>query len=766
MKRLGVILSLLFTFTLHAQDCNYSISGKVTDEHDGSDLSFSTVHILGTTQGTVADENGFYELKNLCAGKYKVVASHIGCEPDTVSVDLKGDVVLNLFLEHHAEELREVSIEAKRNSITLSRNKIDAEMLSNNSAKPIAQILSKTNGVSLLNSGANVSKPVINGMKNNRIKIIQQGIELQSQQWGDEHAPEMDPFAASDYEVIKGAGGIKYASGALGGVVIAKPRALPYKNGVNGSLHSLYASNNKMFYQAATLEGKNKHLPNFAWRLQGSWKKAGYSKTPDYYLKNTAANELNGSALIGYSNEKLKVHFFYSQFNTRIGIFTGAHIGNLSDLRAAIERKEPRENDRSTFSYTIQRPYQRVIHELAKVDATYYTDNYGKIQFTLARQFNLREEFDKDVPRNTALAELDIPEFSLGLETYAAKVDWEIDAGWIQDAEWGLEIQKLNNTVNSFLDFIPDYQQEQYSSYFTKDWHGEKLNYSAGFRFDYITYDVEKRVQRAMMTHFHKSYSNYSATVGINKNWKWRHQLYVNAVIAQRAAAINELFSDGLHHGAASLEYGNSNLGKETSYDLNADYTYTYRNIKLKSYLYLRYIEDFIHLVPSGLELTIKGAYPAYQWKNTNALIRGIDQSASWQLLPQIELYSQVSLLWGDNLSTKNYLINMPAHQWRNEINYNLNKGTYSWDFSLGNQWVAQQHRYNVEEEIAKPPKAYNLFLAHINLKMNLPNKTQLNISIEGENLLNTNYRNYLNRFRYFSDEVGRNFSLRINYQF
>ena len=765
MKLFLLIISFLGFLSIYAQDCNLTISGTVTDEHDGSDLSFATISILGTTKGVVADFYGKYEMSGLCKGPITLVIQHLGCEPDTISINLKESEILHFKLEHHAEELREIAIEAARKEPTIVKSTISSTSLFENSGKPMAAMLSEINGVSQLNSGSNVSKPMISGFKNNRVKIINHGVQLQSQQWGDEHAPEVDPFAANEYEVIKGAAGIKYASGALGGVVIANPKQLPFQYGIGGAVHSMYASNNRMLYSGATLEGKIKQLPNFAWRAQGSWKKAGYNQTPDYYLKNTAAKELNGSALLAYTNDKWNVNFYYSQFNTEVGIFTGAHIGNLTDLKAAIDRKQPRAADRSAFSYKINRPHQRVIHEMAKIDATYYPENSGKIQLTVARQFNIREEFDKDKPRNKDLAELDIPEFSLGLETYTAKVNWEIDRNALKNAEVGVEFQNITNTVNSFTDFIPDYQHNQYAAFFVKDWKATIFNYSAGLRFDYTDYTVDKLINRRL-ERFEMDFIDFTATAGINKNWKEKHQLFINAVVAQRAPAINELFSAGLHHGAASLEFGNNKLGNETSYSLNADYILKHNNITLNSYFYFKYIEDFIYLSPNGLELTIRGAYPSYQWKNTNALIGGIDQSIDWNFIPNFQFSSQLSLLWGNNLSSNNYLINMPSHQWKNTLHYQIDKDTRRWSFKFGNQWVGKQQRYNLEEEIAKPPEAYSLLFSGINFKTYFTNKSNLTISLEGENLLNKKYRDYLNRFRYFADERGRDLILRINYQF
>ena len=40
--------------------------------------------------------------------------------------------------------------------------------------------------------------------------------------------------------------------------------------------------------------------------------------------------------------------------------------------------------------------------------------------------------------------------------------------------------------------------------------------------------------------------------------------------------------------------------------------------------------------------------------------------------------------------------------------------------------------------------------------------KVQYDFRIAAENILNNNYREYTNRFRYYADELGRNFVLSI----
>jgi iron complex outermembrane receptor protein len=43
--------------------------------------------------------------------------------------------------------------------------------------------------------------------------------------------------------------------------------------------------------------------------------------------------------------------------------------------------------------------------------------------------------------------------------------------------------------------------------------------------------------------------------------------------------------------------------------------------------------------------------------------------------------------------------------------------------------------------------------------------KTPITVSIGVRNLLNTVYRDYLNSMRYFTDEMGRNISIRLKIQ-
>ena len=67
--------------------------------------------------------------------------------------------------------------------------------------------------------------------------------------------------------------------------------------------------------------------------------------------------------------------------------------------------------------------------------------------------------------------------------------------------------------------------------------------------------------------------------------------------------------------------------------------------------------------------------------------------------------------------------------------------------------------------DILDVPGAYTLVNLEAGLEKRLRNSA-LRVNLAGTNLFNVEYRDYLNRFRYYSAEMGRNITLRLNYEF
>ncbi len=67
----------------------------------------------------------------------------------------------------------------------------------------------------------------------------------------------------------------------------------------------------------------------------------------------------------------------------------------------------------------------------------------------------------------------------------------------------------------------------------------------------------------------------------------------------------------------------------------------------------------------------------------------------------------------------------------------------------------------DIKQDYKAPPAGYTLLNADFSTTIKLAG-TPVTLGISGRNLLNTTYREYMNAFRYFTDEIGRNISIRL----
>lgn len=251
----------------------------------------------------------------------------------------------------------------------------------------------------------------------------------------------------------------------------------------------------------------------------------------------------------------------------------------------------------------------------------------------------------------------------------------------------------------------------------------------------------------------------------------------MNSGSAWRAPAPNELFSDGLHHGSATFELGDRNLKLERAWNNNLSINYQKGKLSTELALYYNRISNFINLVPSGeTRLTIRGAFPEYIYVQQDAAFKGIDWSAKYAINKVLSTAIQYNMVRSKSLLTKEFLPQIPADRTKLSLSYQAKdlrsfKATY---FQMGASYFNKQWRAPISYTVIKSngesvlaqdfigaPKAALLFDLELGTQLSL-GKYSLQIVAGVDNLLNTAYRSYLNRFRYFADEQGRNFKIKI----
>lgn len=771
--RLWAILLLVLgvhALRLSAQEpaCDHVLRGRVIDEHDGSGLGFAYVMIAGTAHSTAADVHGNFRFDGLCAGRHVLRFSHVGCitRERELTVPMEGELVLQL--EHHVLELDKVVVAADRpdEHVGQAHAELSRAEMEKRAGGGLAEMIEQVPGVTVLRTGPTIGKPVIHGLSGNRVLTLNQGIRQEDQQWGSEHAPNLDPLSSDAISVVKGAASVQYGADAIGGVVITEPVQLPVRAGLRGELRTLGHTNGRGGGASGLLEGGVKGLDGFGWRVQGSGRQLGDQQAPDYVLSNTGIRDAGASVSTGWRNPRQGVQLYYSWFARELGILRAAHIGNLTDLTQAISSGRPWYT--APFTHAIDAPRQQVRHQLGKAEARRFLSERDQLVFTYAFQFDERQEYDIRRAGRSARPALD-----LRLRTHTGDI---VLKHYLNDrihgkaGVAGVYQENVNVPGTGVRPLIPNYRKSNAGLFLIEHIDlREHLELEAGARIEATRLEVfTHNAEGAFITPEHE-FLNHALSAGLNWSPRDSLRLRTNISTAFRPPHVSELYSAGLHHGSAAIEVGDATLGTERSVKATADLeAYTlHGDLRIDLTLHASRIADFILLRPDGYLLTIRGAFPRFQYMATDVWMHGLDASAHWTFAPRWSVRSRMSLVRGRDLTADTWLFQVPADRIANSLIYRADRagGWRGLECALTSSYVWQQGRVPVGLDFMDAPAAYHLLGLSASITRPLGNG-ELRIGVEGHNLLNTAYRDYLDRFRYYADAAGTDVGIWLRYAF
>jgi len=768
---LGIML--LFSNYLVGQElhspCSFKVKIAVVDPQ-GKPLTFVNVGVIGQSLGGSTNEEGILNFYNLCKDTYAFQFSRIGWEADEVTFLIEKDTSILMVLKESGIMLDKITVLGYGDKLgkTTIKEVLDLETLRSNMGFGLAESLKQLPGVQTLNTGASISKPIIQGLHSNRVLILQNGVRQEGQQWGSEHAPEIDPFLSTKIQVIKGAGSIRYGGDALGGIILVEPPALKKEEGIDGELHLQGMSNGQMGIASGQLNGNYSlgKLP-IAGRIQGTLKNGGNMHTPDYYMNNTGVREKNFSWMLGTEKNKLSSLIFYSRYFSILGILKDAHIGNLTDLLNAIDRGRPLSE--GSFSREIGRPQQQILHEFFHWKNIIEIPGEGHLEINLSRQFNRRKEFDAHRNFGALPASLENPNILFEITTFRGEID--LEHNWNSDfhGHLGLAVMHQVNTTDRGS-LIPDYTQRTGGIYYTLKYKKPTSlwEFEGGIRYDMNRLrldDLNPKLQDFKQNQF----QGFSGTLSSVFHLSNSGFLVFQTGSSWRTPHVSELFSEGVHHGSASYEKGNPYLNPERALNNSVHFELKHDKFNIQWTAYYNLINNYIFLSPQKeAVLTIRGAFPAFNYSQTNVSIAGLDGNMTYSLNNHWDFTFQAAMVKGRNITGNDFLIYMPTNKVQVFTTYYLNAKENTTHSFIRTQLthVAKQGRVPADFDYALPPDGYFRldieFLTH--LKTNVLPDIEVGLALN--NATNSRYREYLNRFRYFIQEPGRNLVIRLRIPF
>ncbi len=800
-----IVILLLFSmvsFTqIHGQ-CRLNLKGKVLDYHNKTVLAGASITIYGTTISVISDSGGNYEFTALCPGKIELEIAHPECNTTFLPINIEGNTELDITLEHHLELLEGVTLfgaDKEPHATSVTSASVDKVVLEKYASGSLGDALKELSGVSSLTTGSTIVKPVIQGLNGSRIVLITNEVRLQDQEWGSEHAPNVDLNATDRITVVKGSGALKYGGDAIGGVVIALPKPYKQKDTLTGSTLASASSNGRGGVLTTHLE---KGFANgLGIRAQATYKRFGDFRAPDYFLNNTGTEQIGFTLGGGINKFTYGGELFYSFLKNELGILRAADFGNVTDLVAAIDSPIPPLT--GPFSYTIAAPRQQVTHHLVKAKGFYRFPGLGKLTAQYAFQFNDRQEFD-----NRRGGRNSIPVVDLELTSHQLDLDLIIDTK--EKITWNIGIngyaqENFASPDTGVRRIIPDYKRLGLGAYAGMEYAiSDDWNFDVGTRLDFSQIDAQKFYRTSfwearsynldfgntvvedfgtqLLTNPVFDFVNFSLVAGLQHQLSKTMEVSFNYGLASRPPNPAELFSEGLNQSSLAFELGDLRIDSENSNKFSLNIAYRSKDDKfgLSVLPYINLVSDFIALEPTGITTTTRGSFQVFEYVQNDAQFFGVDVDLDYHFLNSWDYTSSFSYLRGTDVTRDEPVINIPPPNWTNTLAYS-NPTLRNLKLALKSELHLEQTRFpdnnftalivenntqtSVLVDVSTPPPAYHLL--HLTSSIDL-SKTPGNIVLGFgvDNILNTQYRQYLNRFRLFADELGRNFSLnlKINY--
>jgi iron complex outermembrane receptor protein len=673
---------------------------------------------------------------------------------------------------------------------THARHTLDEAALDRRAGEDLASTVSEVPGVVAAGGSTEQSKPVIRGQTERRLLLLYDGVRHESQKWGPDHAPEIDPFSAGAVSVIKGAAGVRYGPDAIGGVILVAPPPMRTDPGVGGKAMLQGATNGRQGLAALRLDLVPDRVPELSVRAEGSYRRGASLQTPDYILGNTGSEQWTAgvSARLGDSTRSVRASFHH--FDLRAGIFYDISSESPADFQARLERDRPLTADLWSVTYDIDRPYQAVSHDRATLHAHTDVGETGGLDVVYAYQHNHRQEYE------SVRGEVETPQYDFVLRTHSLDGVFRHGEAWWGAAELsgeaGLQGTFQENVYTGYS-LLPNHRAAGGGVFLTErlSWH--RVDLEAGARHDrlgrsawFTEDDFARHERRGTLAAADCDTSGvrvacptaYGAT-SVSLGGLWRAvpdtmELKLDLSSASRVPNADELYIIGSAPSFPVFGLGSPDLGVETTFgsSLTAALTTLWVDAELSGYA--NHSRDYIYFAPDvndagepRYEVTIQGTWPRYASRAIDARFVGADGGVQIAPTSLVGLDLSGAIVRARDVDTGAFLVGTPADRARVSLVGRPAGPAWMQDarLSVFVDIVGEQTRTDPRVEFAAPPDGYTLLGASAD--MVVPTRmTELSVGLSAHNLTNVAYRDYTSLLRFFADQPGRDLRLRVGATF
>ena len=223
MKFYLKILLILFSVTCSSK--NNSLSGRISDRLEN--LSYVNIYLQNTKFGTSSNDEGYYQIKNIPSGTYKIVVSSLGYETKTIEITFnKNEKIIKHFSLVSDNSLDEIVVSGNLRPVSKSASSVPVDVYSKsffkkNPTPSIFESLQNINGVrpQLNCNVCNTGDIHINGLEGPYTFVLIDGMPIVSGLSTVYGLTGIPQALIQRIEVVKGPASTLYGSEAVGGII-------------------------------------------------------------------------------------------------------------------------------------------------------------------------------------------------------------------------------------------------------------------------------------------------------------------------------------------------------------------------------------------------------------------------------------------------------------------------------------------------------------------------------------------------------------------
>ena len=626
-------------------------------------------------------------------------------------------------------------------------------------SQSLSKALYNVPGISFITTGPGIQKPNIRGLSGNRVVTVFQNIRFENMQWGDEHGLEIHTSGISSIELIKGPMSVLYGSDAIGGVIYISPEKYLKENGLKVDIESLYNTN----YSGITSSlGLNTTINKFSLLARASIIDNGDYENADGIVENTKFDMADLKFGIGFNSKGFESDLRLNFNASTIGIPHEEH-GDHDDHDDDDHDDDDHDDDDHDDEHEEEEESYQELENTVISWRNSLKFNKSELQVTLGLSENLRKEFghheeeghddhddDHDDDDHDDHEEHEEGEAHIDMQLQTTSLDFKYLFPKSDKFEFILGGSILNQENTNFgeEELIPNAEKQDLGFYGISHVHLNKLDLMVGFRGD----------QRDITTNsFNKSYSSFTASLGLKKNLGSSSVLRLNYASGYRAPNLSELFADGVHHGTARYEIGNDRLSVEKTNQIDLSLQTYSDMITFGVDVFYNFCNNHIFLNPTGSSME---GMPVYNYSQADSNISGIEVMMSGKTnLDWLTYNTSLEYLSG-KLEEGGYLPLISPLTFKLDFDLDFNQaGTYE----IGLLSKANQ---NDVSDFETSTESYSLVDISGSYMLNLANN-DLNLFWSVSNLFDKEYVDHLSRLKTLNiHDMGRNISVGLKYSF